>query len=625
MPTYLGTNAADRLDAVDLGGAGVAVTLDGLGGADTLIGGTASDKLFGRGGNDTFETRVGEGFDVISGGGGFDTVVIRLTAAQAADAAFIAEIAALQALLAAAPATGLFATSTLLGVNLKGIEALTFAVDPPPPETFAPIRLADIEAGIGGFAIRGEAAGDDAGISAVGVGDIDGDGLDDLLIGAWFNDAAGTDAGAGYFIRGKTDGALVQLAETIADDGGFRITGESAFFKTGKSVSPAGDVNGDGYLDLLIGAPEATVVKNEGASYVIFGGPGFAGPVDLDAIAAGIGGFKIAGESVGDRAGKSNADAGDINGDGLADLIVGARADDDNGAEAGAAYVVFGKADGLQVSLSAVASGIGGFKIRGELPGDSAGYTVAGIGDANGDGVDDLLIGANEQDGGGLTSGAAYVVFGKADTAAVELSAVAAGQGGFKIIGEAAGDKLGIYISPTGDVNGDGFADMIIGANGSGVGNAGAAFVVFGKADGAPIDLDTIAAGQGGGFKISGVLPGDDAGEAVADAGDVNGDGLADLLVGARYAAEGGVKTGAAYLVFGKTDGAAVSLADVKQGIGGVALLGDAAGDKAGVSVSSAGDVNGDGLADILVAADGADGFTGLTYVIFGRADWQLS
>ena len=158
--------------------------------------------------------------------------------------------------------------------------------------------------------------------------------------------------------------------------------------------------------------------SNAGAAYVVFGKTGgFATPVDLDDIAAGTGGFKIQGENADDAAGRSVSAAGDVNGDGIDDLIVGAHANGGGGPDAGAAYVVFGKTAGFAtpIDLAAIAAGSGGFKIQGEKPGDGAGLSVSAAGDVNGDGIDDLIVGAPGGDVGGAISGAAYVIFGRPD------------------------------------------------------------------------------------------------------------------------------------------------------------------------------------------------------------------
>jgi hypothetical protein len=131
-----------------------------------------------------------------------------------------------------------------------------------------------------------------------------------------------------------------------------------------------------------------------------------------------------------------------VNGDGFDDLIVGAFGADPNGTSSGASYVVFGKADGTPVELSAVAGDTGGFVINGAAAFDQSGYSVSSAGDVNGDGLDDLIMGALRADpNGNYAAGASYVVFGKATGAqAINLSAIASGTGGFVINGAAAGD-----------------------------------------------------------------------------------------------------------------------------------------------------------------------------------------
>ncbi len=133
-----------------------------------------------------------------------------------------------------------------------------------------------------------------------------------------------------------------------------------------------------------------------------------------------------------DKSGGSVSGAGDVNGDGLADLIVGARwASPGGNASAGESYVVFGKVDGTAVELSDVVAGSGGFVINGIDPGDVSGFSVSGAGDVNGDGLADVIVGARYADGAGTYAGESYVVFGKADGTAVDLSDVANGSGGF--------------------------------------------------------------------------------------------------------------------------------------------------------------------------------------------------
>ncbi|MEP5732409.1 MAG: DUF4214 domain-containing protein [Sulfitobacter sp.] len=340
--------------------------------------------------------------------------------------------------------------------------------------------------------------------------------------------------------------------ELSTDARGFVINGVSAFDQSGRSVSSAGDVNGDGFDDLIVGAfADAPNGERSGASFVVFGkGDGTA--VELSAVEAGTGGFVINGVSARDYSGYSVSSAGDVNGDGFDDLIIGAFADDPNGGYSGASFVVFGKSDGTAVELSAVEAGTGGFVINGVSAGDFSGRSVSSAGDVNGDGFDDLIVGAPRDAPNGSNSGASFVVFGKGDGTAVELSAVEAGTGGFVINGVSASDYSGNSVSSAGDVNGDGFDDLIVGApyddpNGE---RSGASFVVFGKGDGTAVDLSAVETGTGG-FVINGVSGADFSGFSVSSAGDVNGDGFDDLIVGARGDDPNGSDSGASFVVFG--------------------------------------------------------------------------
>jgi hypothetical protein len=242
----------------------------------------------------------------------------------------------------------------------------------------------------------------------------------------------------------------------------------------------------------------------------------------------------------------------------LDDLIVGAFYADTSGTNnAGKSYVVFGKITGTQVNLSDIASGTGGFVINGAAADDYSGFSVSSAGDVNGDGLDDLIVGANGADPNGTYSGASYVVFGKADGTSVNLSDIANGTGGFVINGAAIFDFSGGSVSSAGDVNGDGFDDLIVGArlaDPSGTATrTGASYVVFGKNNTNSVDLSAIASGTSNlGFVITGASAGDNSGGSVSSAGDVNGDGFDDLIVGAPYADTSGTNNaGASYVVFG--------------------------------------------------------------------------
>ena len=494
------------------------------------------------------------------------------------------------------------------------------------------VWLADISTGLGGFVINGQSSRDQSGYSVSSAGDVNGDGLGDVIVGAW-HPLLGTGAtpGHSYVVFGKTGTQAVDLATVAAGGsgaGGFAINGEVAADYSGVSVSAAGDINGDGLADVIIGAPwvSPTGAVNGGRSYVVYGKASTAA-VDLATFVAGTDGLVINAANTIDHVGVSVSSAGDVNGDGIADLIIGApQADPLTGTNAGRSYVVFGKAGLSTIDLANVGATIDGFVIGGQAAADNSGISVSSAGDVNGDGLADLIVGAyNSDPAAGSNAGRSYVVFGKTSLTAVDLSAL--GAGGFTINGQGSGDNSGYSVSAAGDVNGDGLADLVIGANKSdpaGGTDAGRSYVVFGRTGITDINLSDVASGTGSlGFVINGESAADVSGFSVSTAGDINGDGLTDLIIGAKdAAAPAGVYSGRSYVVYGKANVTAINLADVRLGVGGFVIYGESAYDGSGVSVSAAGDINGDGLADLIVGAYGADpsglGNAGRSYVIFG-------
>lgn len=399
-----------------------------------------------------------------------------------------------------------------------------------------------------------------------------------------------------------------------------RIDGGNPDDNLGRSVADAGDVNNDGALDHIVGAPAAddgNAKVDAGRAYVIFGDPT---PRTTDVSTLGDAGFRIDGDDAGDSAGFSVAGAGDVNDDGYDDVIVGALdASDNPSTQNGAAYVVFGKDTTTKVELGAL--GTGGFRIEGA--GGATGVSVAGAGDVNNDGLDDVIVGAvfATYDGRNA-SGAAYVVFGKTTTSEVDLAASMTGVG-FIIGGANAADYTGGSVSGGRDVNDDGFDDVVVGAqqaDNRARPESGSVYVVFGKTTSTTIDTASLGSD---GYQIDGVDG--NAGNSVAWIADMNEDAIPEVLVGAPGVESRGPATGAAYVVFGQSTTEGIDIAGLRTADNGFTMEGAGRAHYTGESVAPLGDVNDDGLPDLAVGAPQADNnsrdHSGSVHVVFGKAD----
>jgi Ca2+-binding RTX toxin-like protein len=491
-------------------------------------------------------------------------------------------------------------------------------------------NLSDLT-GSNGFPINGVNQFDTSGFSVSAADDINGDGIDDIIIGApgtsFSNPDATNSPGYAYVVFGRLGGfaANVELSALNGTDG-FAIKGIGAKDGTGVSVSSAGDVNADGVDDVIIGArfADANNLEDAGSAFVVYGSKsGFAPTLNLSDLNS-TNGFTINGIAEGNETGVSVSGVGDINGDGIDDVGIGSLYADPNGLnDAGVVYVVLGNQDGFSDNFDLnQLDGTNGFTINGIAEGNETGVSVSGAGDFNGDGIDDLIIGASFADPNGNYSGSSYVIYGDKEGFASTLNlSTLDGNNGFAINGANAFDLSG-KVSDAGDVNGDGFDDVIIGAYGAND-FAGTSVVLFGSDQAFSPSFNLSQINGTNGFAINGISPGDFSGFSVSSAGDFNGDGFDEVIIGAPQADPNGETSGQNYLIYGKAGGfpATINLNEL-DGTDGFALNGVNANDFSAISVS-AGDINGDGLSDLYIGASYADpnGKTnaGSTYVIYGR------
>jgi hypothetical protein len=367
--------------------------------------------------------------------------------------------------------------------------------------------------------------------------------------------------------------AAALLAPQMASAAPLKVQGATFYSASsgalaGSSVAKAGDVNGDGITDVVIGAPHASTPtpaparKENGAAYVVFGPFGPRQVIDLDNL--GSHGFKLIGgadlEPDKMHLGSAVAGLGDVNGDGKDDVAIASERGGklNTNAYKGYVAVVFGSTSTAAIDFR---SGIGSRGFLVNLPNPYYPHTllsVAGVGDVNGDGLHDLAIGDPvyyDKDSASCADcarGDVYIVFGRGDTSPLEAEGL--GSGGYRIQGRATRSYLGVALAGAGDLNHDGRADLVIGEPQCLVNTSpcdgGVVDVLYGKADPTYIDLSQ-SLDPGRGFRITGPAGPNGLGTTVAAPGDVNGDGRPDLLAGAPYTS-GNARTGngAAYVVF---------------------------------------------------------------------------
>lgn len=425
----------------------------------------------------------------------------------------------------------------------------------------------------------GEGGFDIAGSSVSIIGDIDNDGLADLLIGAPNADHMKLNNGKAYLIMSSSQG----IASANLSSSDVIFFGELDEDRAGTKVAGVGDVNADGYDDFMIGAPQNDRGgPGAGAAYLFFGKTsgwnGYKNLSDADLI--------IYGEAIQDELGASFDKAGDVNGDGIGDIVLASSKNDENDPESGKVYIIFGKKTGWPSEMNVSNAD---FSITGESKSHNAGNVVSWAGDINGDDLDDILIGADKADS---NNGRVYVLFGRYGGWPIGQNL---SQADASIYGENT-DFIGLGLAGPGDINGDGYADIVIGApydtSHGGGSMRGMILIYFGKASGWSHGI-TYATCDGLYYSNRDF---DTAGQFVSRAGDVNGDGYNDFLVGAENA-NTAVKS-RSFLFLGKTGGWSTN-SEITTGCD--LYFDDETANVRAVVVSGGGDANGDGYDDILI------------------------
>ncbi|MEQ8763709.1 MAG: FG-GAP-like repeat-containing protein [Planctomycetota bacterium] len=391
---------------------------------------------------------------------------------------------------------------------------------------------------------EGGSSGDQLGRSLAAIGDLDGDGAGDILLGApQYDFDAPEQSGPGYVeVRSSASGAPIRS-----------LTGDRTADGFGFSVASAGDLDGDGFPEVLVGAPQPS-------------GNGYARVYSGRFLATGQGPpvmFAMTGRAQGDAFGSLVRGAGDLDGDGSPDFVVGAPLADEGGLQ-----------DAGSLSCYSGASGKLLRRLRGQAAEDYFGKAAAGLGDLTGDGYGELLVSAPAADDPGMTAGRVEVYSGRSLVDGVLPRVL------WSRTGTLEREAFGYSVASAGDVDADGLSDFIVGALGERTGGrlAGAAFVFSGRLDGTRL------------LAFYGSAIGESLGHAVDSAGDLDADGHGDLLVGAEHASGGGERAGRLDVYSGRTGERLIA-------------IDGAAGDWLGHDVAGLADVNGDGVPDLLVSA----------------------
>jgi hypothetical protein len=376
--------------------------------------------------------------------------------------------------------------------------------------------------------------------------DLGGNGVIDLASAGLGDDDGGTDQGCAYVIFLRADGRSIGFTKISALFGGF--TGDlDAGDQFGRDLANLGDLDGDGVTDLVVGANyDDDGGVNRGAVYLLR--LRTDGTVHTTTKISQLAGGFTAALRNNDEFGRSVTSLGDLDGDGVIDIAVGAPTDSTGGTKRGAVYVLFLNIDGTVKRHVKIASGLGGFTGRLRNT-DWFGFSLANMGDFDGDGVVDIAVGAALDDDGAVNAGAAWLLYLRPDGTVKDWRKFSMLSGGFTGLLESP-DQFGTSVACVGDLDGDGVSELAVGAvkDGDGGKERGAVYVLFLDAAGTVKFHQKISSTEGGfGGKLDNI---DWFGSALAPLGDFDGDGVPDLAIGARNDDDGGPNKGAVYLTY---------------------------------------------------------------------------
>ncbi len=389
-------------------------------------------------------------------------------------------------------------------------------------------------------------AGDQFGSAITNIGDLEGDGVTDLAVGVPYDDDNGADRGAIWILFMDSNGQ-VDIKQKISDSQGGFTGGLSDSDRFGAAVTAMGDLNEDGFLDLAVGAPlDDDGGSNRGAVWIL----------DLTANGTVFRTQKISDEVGGltatlddnDQFGSALANIGDLNNDGVTDLAIGVQQDDDGGSNRGAVWILFMNANGSVNSQQKISSTEGNFD--GDLEnGDHFGSAVDVAGDLDGNGVNDLVVGSSGDDDGGSDSGAVWILFMNTNGTVQESQKISQTSGEFDSI-LTSGDQFGNAVVNLGDLNNDAVDDFAVGSLSRDDGglDRGAVWILFMKSSGEVLSTSKISDTSG---NFDGVLTDSNQfGSALATLDDLDGNGVTDIATGANLDDDGGINTGAIWVLF---------------------------------------------------------------------------